>query len=478
MSNLLSYADILKSRNDFRRSGGKYSDQFNTFDTPGTKYFKLFFYFNNGDSDGEITNPMASSGLLAPTWEVSGVNADNMYMYNTAYSYLIMNREDERAEQLKQFVNLLSNISSKSPWYFSEVSGVDAALERKQPMDNSFKVEDQRKKITIKCLPDAYDNRIGTLLELYRSIVWSWHMKREVLPSNLRKFDMGLFIFNDPVANFSILDSQTGEMKAEPGRLYEDRSNIFFKDYDANERVDIKNESNVNYEYSTIGPDDAGKQYKTSYKYIEFHNCEIDYNSAKTPWGTLSNTEGTIPQYTIDILFDDCYEYGYNEFNMQTFGDMILWDYNWSEESPQPVEVDLEHRTDPYSQTTGVRYDWMPNPYTKAARKNIIGAAVQNAIEQVAGTAGNIVGGVLKKAILGNLYTFSLTKLVGQAKSALQGNVWSTARAVSEYVNDAKQRNETGLPVGHSLFSKPTKILPTVKRIGNMNQAKSIGNNI
>jgi hypothetical protein len=77
---------------------------------------------------------------------------------------------------------------------------LDTALERKIITETDFKLED-RKSIVIKCLPDAYDNRIGTLLDLYRSICYSYTNKKEIVPANLRKFDMGIYIFNTPMYN-------------------------------------------------------------------------------------------------------------------------------------------------------------------------------------------------------------------------------------------------------------------------------------
>ena len=200
--NNFSYADILKDRQKFRRAGTKGGGDFNFFDNPTSKFFKIFFYFENGDADG-YTRLEDSSGLLSPTWLIDKKILDtNAYMYNSAYTYLMLNDEVQRGLLLKKFVELLSNISSESPWYFNSIEGLDAALERKVITDRDFKFEEQRQKISIKCLPDSYDDRIGTLLDLYRSIVWSWAHKREVLPANLRKFDMGILIFNDPTIPF------------------------------------------------------------------------------------------------------------------------------------------------------------------------------------------------------------------------------------------------------------------------------------
>lgn len=482
MSNTLSYATILKDRDLFRKAGSKSGDSFNYTDTPATKYFKVFFYFRNGDSDNNLDIEQ-STGLLAPTWLI---NPDQLtdrtyYRYNSAWSYLKMNYEDERADLLIQFVNLLSNISSKSPWYFSELSGLETALERKI-YEKEFKiVEEERKKISIKCLPDAYDDRISTLLDLYRSIIWSWKMKREVIPSNLRKFDMGIFIFNDPVMNFSRLIqypiSPTASIQAGSGKL---------KDSSALKLVD--NRTVTTYDSEMTLDKDKQCDLRSSYKYIEFHNCEFDYNSIKSGLANINNKEGLSPEYTIDISFDDCYEYSFNEFNMEYFGDIIAWDlWNGSGEYTSQNKGELGENTtelntvfgvdsklNNYDDKNGVLYEWLHSTqYEEGEQKGFL----TNAFDQLIGTGKNIATGLIKKAVLGNLYTFSLTRLNDQVKSLSKGNIWSAIRNVNEYVNDAKQRKENQLEKA-LLFEKPKKIFPTVKKIGNIFNSQTIANNV
>ena len=444
MSNLLSYESILKDRNNFRKAGSKNGNEFNLFDTPGSKFFKLFFYFNNGDVDG-LLGETNSGGLLTPTWSIEGAsNEKNLHQYNSAWSYLKLNCEDDRAELLQQFVGLLSNISSESPWYFSEISGVDEALNRKQITENVIKIDEQRLKISIKCLPDSFDDRIGTLLDLYRSVVWDWISKREILPSNLKKFDMGLFIFEEPTLPFT-----------------------------------HKKGSIEDFDYATISLSDiSSNNHLFSYKYIEFHNCEIDYNSSKGGVSTLNNTTGINPEYTIDIYFDDCMEMRYNEFLLKTIGDLIqlehqnsssndLIDYYQMSEDELKSYWETQNIKDAERRSKVEKFEGYPKYENKSG-----------AMYQLAGTAENIATGLFKKAILGNLFTFSLTRLGDQINSLMNGDIWTVARGVDEYIRDAKQRNENQLPVGHSLFSKPKKILPTVQRIGNMNSSKTIANNI
>ena len=156
-------------------------------DQPGHLYFKIFFHFLDD-------NPMGN-GLLHPSWKYSSgewVTQSNYshrakeldyWQHSSAWSYLKQNGEEERAAYLKQFVELLSNISTYSPWYFQSISGLGEALQR----TTTEVKEEERKKITIGFLEDSTDERIGTLLDLYRMSCWSHLHRREMLPVNLRE---------------------------------------------------------------------------------------------------------------------------------------------------------------------------------------------------------------------------------------------------------------------------------------------------
>lgn len=455
--NLLSYTTFLEDRRKFQRAGSVSSDDFNIFDTPSHSYFKLLFYFWNEDSTNDLYHP---TGLLAPTWQL-GIPIDQLYNYNSAWSYLKINNENERAEKLEQFITLLSDISSESPWYFSEISGLDEAINRPQTTSNEFKLEDTRKKISIKCLPDSVDQRIGTLLNLYRDVTWSWGMKKEIIPANLRKFDMGLYIWEAPIYS---LTSNAG-----------------------------LNESHDN-------------EFPFSYKLIEFHNCEIDYNSVKSGFGNMTNKEGTQHEYTIDIMFDDCYEHNYNAFMMRTIGDVILNDIKpatykdndvivtndmesyvqGDENSTYNKEAYINKRTEELNDRileASKREGWWKNykgwdpmlidiqkqkEYEDELKKKVEERMKSDSIWKGKGDAGNNIGkrlpdypspkiklngflgnvltelggevydrakSFVNKLLLGNLYTFSVSRMADQLKGALKGHVFSTAAAIKQYTN-------------------------------------------
>jgi hypothetical protein len=258
---------------------------FNATDTVDVRFFKLLFYFINDEQDPTTVDWFngGSSGLLTPTW-LDNPSGD-YYKYNSAWAYLKSNYEEERADALVHFINLLSQISSESPWYFQSVSGVDEALAREK-----WSVSEERKKISIKCLNDPADHRIESLLSLYRSIVWSHSRKCEVLPANLRKFDMGMFVFSGLFRGLVVGRNNKNQADWAPIGTF-------------NENTDRGN-----------------------YKYLEFHNCEISMDSIKSGFGEMSNESGFEQGFTIDIYFDDCYEHEFNPFVMRSFGDFFVWD--------------------------------------------------------------------------------------------------------------------------------------------------------
>lgn len=490
MSNLLSYTNILDDIKQYKSSGTKFGHDFNIMDTPSQKYFKILFYFGSAPED---FSPYESSGLLAPTWEVfeaiSG-NYDNnaelsdeekieyseieslfsenthYYDFNSAWAFLKLNGENERAEKLEHFVTLLSDISSKSPWYFSSVSGVQEALERKFAEDGKLDMN-ERKKITISCLPDAFDNRIGTLLELYRDVTWSWTHKKEIIPANLRKFDMAIYIFEAP-------------------------------------------EHNWHNNYEIIGTKNPSK-FKVGYKMIEFHDCEFNYNSIKNAWSTLDNQTGIQPTYQIDINYNDCYEVSYNDIMMRTIGDVILTDlvnsslndndyvsnaqtdnqsvidklnakihpdYNTGDSSSDSIESrltpnmittfgNLEKRKGKQSDDVNVEYKVEYEP-----------GFIGNAVGQVVGHAKQWVKSKINRAILGNLYTFSLTQMRDQARDLLSGNLIKTGMSIAEYIREANARKEAKnkLKPNGDIFPEPNKSLPLTPR--NLYSGSTVANNL
>lgn len=433
----LTYESVLEDRQKFIQAGTRNGSDFNFFDTTVTKYFKILFYFENKDSDA-LGN---SGGLLDPTWmhiDTKTTNELSIHDYNSAYSYLWFNDEIERRNLLQKFIMLLSNINTESPWYFSELSGVGEALNRTQITNNNIMIEEQRKKITIKCLPDAFDNRIATLMDLYRSIVWSWQTKREVLPSNLRKFDMGVYIFSDPIKNFHKLDTR-GLIKL------------------------FKTDDTYDYASFDIDTNELGGNYRTSYKYIEFHNCEFDYNSGTSVYDSLNNKEGIMPTFDINIFYDDCYESNYNEFLMEAMGDLIAADViSLADQERISKEKESEVNAIPLNDIINPRLlQSRIDNLEKRANVDKKGF-LENAANNLIGAGTSMVNSFVKKIALGNLYSLRLSDLADLGKSVLTGDVFNTAHSVSDFLKDDKKgRSRKASHIGE-MFEQPDQENPWV----------------
>lgn len=430
------YGSVLSNMALFKRAGGK-TDDLSRTDTPAHLFFKIFFYFDNPGEDGnQFSSNFLSKdfnpnrlGYTSFPWKNSRSATDeqtvsppaqkiaelqNRYKgssANTAMNYLLLNNELERAEKLEKFIDLLSNISTYSPWYFQEITGLDGALERKEFTEKDFKVEEQRKQITINCLTDAYDNRIGTLLDLYRDITFSYQLHKEIVPANLRKFDMGIYIFNTPIKNFHGKDAN-------------------FARFDSR----------------------TGTEYLSSYKYIELLNCEIDYNSSKAAYATLDNKEGTAMNYPIIISFDSAMEKRYNEILMREIGDFVKWDIDCA--------MDPEYQKDDKK-----RYDDFTARLEAYKSKGIVTEAVNQSIT----SAFNQAEGFINHIALGNLHTGNISGLSASLQRIQSGNVLGgVAGIVQQTAGNIPSNPEKTSKVGQNLhtgsFPKTSRAMTWTKR--------------
>lgn len=315
-----SYHSVFASRYAFRRAGARddsAASNFNRFDNPNTLFFKIFFDFGKGllnvfnDWGGNVP----SEEFLTNNQGRPGEDGDQ----ESALNYLIRNNEWERADMLRDFIHLLSNINIYSPWYFNELTGLGEILDRTEFTGEIFTIG-ERKAIGIKTLPDSQDTRIGTLLDLYRSICYSWQLHKEILPANLRKFDMYVYLFSVPKRGIHDL------YKPQTDNNSINRSI-------SNQQIDENSWATFEQPSTTFNPN----KYVTSSKLIHLTDCEIDLNSIKSAYGEVKNEEGFSQTYEIGIKVNNAIEQRYNEFLMKEIGDLVLSD----------MDMNLENITDP-----------------------------------------------------------------------------------------------------------------------------------
>jgi len=347
MSNIndaLSYASLFKLLKSWRMSGthnDTISGEFNKFDSPAQLYFRIFFDFGTGllDTSQDLgLESQINDNVLRGRFSKDGNDSQpGRSIHNSALNYLVLNNEWERADLLRKFITLLSNISTYSPWYFQEIGGVDEALNRNEFIEQAYTIGEV-KGLTIKCLPDAFDSRIGTLLDLYRAICYSWQLHKEIVPANLRRFNMYLYIFNTNIRGIhSTTMPRDLNGNQSPWDISSD-DDSFYSDATIDQGRIRRGTTTVNNGETVNKPVlNTGGKYLAASKLIEFHDCEFSINSNATGYNTINNAEGFQNNYTIGITYRYATEQRYNDILSRVIGDLIMNDFAFPEGKTESV---------------------------------------------------------------------------------------------------------------------------------------------
>lgn len=269
------YKDFINERVSFQKGLDSLATQ------PAWLYFKLFFKFDT------------SYGLLGGIMQSS--NGSKFAANNTAIQYLTRNiyksndNMGARRKSLIKFVRSLSYISSYAPWFFKSVKDVNNALNMN--LDNLT----AEKSIEIECSEEATDLRLLTLMDFYKYAAYDAINQKEILPENLRKFDLDVVVFQSPIR---YLQTSARDLK---GRT------TVYKNFNA-----------------------ANMSDRMSFKLFSFQGCEIDYSTLNTMLPqSFSNQTPFQSTPTFKIKYDRVYQHNQNEFAKVLFGDSgFLWSQN------------------------------------------------------------------------------------------------------------------------------------------------------
>lgn len=280
------YKDFINERVSFQKGLDSIATQ------PAWLYFKLFFKFDT------------SYGLLGGIMKSS--DGSKFAANNTAIQYLTRNwsktndNMGARRKSLVKFVRSLSYISSYAPWFFKSVKDVNNALNMN--LDNLT----AEKSIEIECSEEATDLRLLTLMDFYKYAAYDAINQKEILPENLRKFDLDVVVFQSPIR---YLQTSTRDLKG--------RKTVY---------------KNLN---------SANMTDRMSFKLFSFQGCEIDYSTLNTMLPqTFSNQTPFQSSPTFKIKYDRVYQHNQNEFAKVLFGDSgFLWSQN---EATAPETINAE----------------------------------------------------------------------------------------------------------------------------------------
>lgn len=271
-----TYGDWLNERNIWQRGLYSFGGEPNWF------YFKVFFKFN--------TQHGLLGGLLNDTDVMQSTNSAGKYLKlaNVTYgnSKLL-----ERLIALKKFASILSRIQTHTPWFFKSVKGLDKASYTGLDLG-------KEKSIELTTSGDSVDLRLTTLFELYKFACFDDINNRELIPENLRKFEMSVLIYSTPI---SFLHDA----------LYYDGKQTKFKSVINNGAA----ENNL----------DASSTFQNtlSYKMYTFKNCEFTLPEIGSLMPNDVNNESPFKIAeggSLKITYDKCYVHTSNELMGMMFG--------------------------------------------------------------------------------------------------------------------------------------------------------------
>ena len=264
---------------------------------PGHFYFKIFFNFHT------------SFGLLGSLLHVDD-KSFSQFSTNTAIKYLMYSsigqphRSDDipgRMLALFKFGNLLSYISNYSPWFFKSIKNLSSA-----DVYPLVEIQNDKNTIEIELNPDAVDMRDTTLFDLYRYACYDRIKMKEIIPENLRKFDMDVMVFHVPLKYYNTAISSKSLKK----------------------KFDYKK---LSYNMANM----------PSFKMYSFLGCEFDLESLGSLMPDIKNDKaGMIGEASIKINYTQVHTHTMNDWYRIMFGTDGFY-YNANKENTNPSEVSL-----------------------------------------------------------------------------------------------------------------------------------------
>ena len=335
----------------------------------------------------------------------------------SALNYLKAIDDGPRFEYLKLFQDLLFDTNYWMPWYWQGIEGLDKVWDYKKLADPYKGGTDSVIEITTL---ESIDLRITALMDLYRRACFDYEFRREIVPSNLRKFQVTIFI--QEVRNIQVdlgaIDgalntinniSRTINPMSNPLTLPGNMETPQQKEGRATAR--IANEFGANMMFTL--------------KY-----CEFDSDKSSGNWGSLNMAGGEPATQQISFTYDSIDESYLNPTiqNLPQGFNAAGMNYSFLDKLPDPITGSgksfLQKISDLKDDPDGRR------AVMNSAANNAGSALQQAALNQVytlVAQGVSAVNGRLNRLLLGNVYGFSpsdfLSDPAGATINALQNGV-------------------------------------------------------
>lgn len=289
--------------------------QVNPYGTKGFFYFKVYFNFH--------TNYGLLGGTPGDPGKIFDVNTAYQYLNNIENINLYKSDKiGDRKRALIKFVNGLKNVSIQTPWFFKEV----ANLNNINPItigDGDF----ENQSINLICSEESVDMRLGTLFDLYKFACFNSIRNKEIIPANLRKFEMSILFMHVP------LRKHQTEILNDKGET----------------QVYKNTQTDPGYEFVEKKLDFSdGIDNLLSVKMLTFQNCEFDVQSMNELPDSVSNeVPFDLGKNSIKINYSRVYEHRINEWEKIGFGqDGFIFDIELDKSDLKLTEARVDYLAD------------------------------------------------------------------------------------------------------------------------------------
>ena len=362
-------------------------------------------------ADGEV----AVSGLGIQTYTDVPDGNSSYPSTPSAIAYLNKIGEANRVQYLKAFIQGIQEINQTRPYYFQTIQGLLEAWQKSSTFSiDPYTGTTGEEGITIGCL-EAIDLKMTALFSLYKMAVYDTKYKRFVVPKNLLKFDV--YVYVQEIRKFKTVRNWLGALNPS-------------KDSDDTKKLVNENTSQVGF---------------------KFTECEWDPAASGNIFEGVTNTGGEISTTQIK------WNYSLMENISQFSG------YN---DKLDPSKIPAN--TDPSFKNKLKQFgkDQLANAAEGAI--NAVGRTVSSAIQGL--TLGNVFG--LRNELLGAISNPQalINAAVG---AAIQGGALPTFGNASDITNIGD--NPLGVAIDAQPFNTAKAFDPSNNSLGGLTSLNAFG---
>lgn len=395
---------------------------------------------------------------------------------NSALNYLKRIGETYRYTLLKKFIEQLKMISSRMTYVFQEIEGLETAYKRK-PWESS--VGDDNARITIKTL-ETVDFKIQSLMNMYRDIWFDYSRMAEILPANLRRFSLSIFVYamgiyrievdrnvigddgnvvtyKDDYVKGAIPNIHNGADISSLSNSYPDTSSLYLK------APDLFNHVVIDLAECEFIPWESGAPFFTnlsnkSVDMMEFNELAISYRFCKDRWRFYGQTGdeafGSAMLMAAAVEQKDAKKFDlldkYNNLKDKAFNNPFMQKNPFVQKLAQQVFDKTVGQYEQQATTLMEKFGSLER--LEKTGIDFIQGITQNAVDKLS----SMLMSKVNKAYLGNVYEWDASSIIGSTFTALGSS--NPASHIERFIPNSKIPKDTEsiskLPSGANVYNK------------------------